>query len=168
VLTPLCPKQMLWNWYTVDACFISSSWHVTSSGMFAGSCIGVILLVMLLEFLRRSVKEFDRYIIRQHRAKVAASQGNTNVQGTAAETVEGGNCCGTNPPQITHKGSISSEPSAAPIDNSATKELLTSSAAPAPAAGCAVASPFRPSVAQQAIRALLHMLQFIVAYFVML
>ncbi|KAI1655357.1 Ctr copper transporter [Daldinia decipiens] len=57
---------MLWNWYTVDACFISSSWHITSKGMFAGSCIGVILLAILLEFLRRSVKEYDNYLVRNN------------------------------------------------------------------------------------------------------
>lgn len=33
--------------------------------MFAGSCIGVILLVMLLELLRRSVKEYDKYLLRK-------------------------------------------------------------------------------------------------------
>ena len=54
---------MLWNWYTIDACFISHSWHITSKGMFAGSCIGVILLVMSLEGLRRGAREFDRYIV---------------------------------------------------------------------------------------------------------
>jgi len=56
---------MLWNWYTIDACFISRSWHITSKGMFAGSCIGVILLVISLEALRRGAREFDRYIVRQ-------------------------------------------------------------------------------------------------------
>lgn len=64
---------MLWNWNTVDSCFIAESWHVTSKGMFAGSCIGVILLVMTLEFLRRAVKEFDAYLIRQHEIKFQAS-----------------------------------------------------------------------------------------------
>jgi hypothetical protein len=34
--------------------FIASSWHVRSSGQFAGSCIGVILLAMSLESLRRA------------------------------------------------------------------------------------------------------------------
>lgn len=63
-----CKISMLWNWYTVDACFLSSSWHITSSGMFAGSCIGVILLVMLLEALRRGSKEYDAYIIRKRMA----------------------------------------------------------------------------------------------------
>ncbi|KAF3069874.1 Copper transport protein ctr4 [Daldinia childiae] len=61
-----CQINMLWNWYTVDACFISSSWHITSKGMFAGSCIGVILLAILLEFLRRSVKEYDNYLVRKN------------------------------------------------------------------------------------------------------
>ncbi|KAK0631520.1 Ctr copper transporter [Immersiella caudata] len=72
---------MLWNWYTIDTCFISSSWHVRSAGMFAGSCIGVILLVMLLELLRRSVKEYDRYLVRKHLAgqTTAASSDRANI-----------------------------------------------------------------------------------------
>ena len=59
---------MLWNWFTVDACFISSAWHVRSRGAFAGSCIGVIFLVMCLEFLRRAQREFDRYVARRKAA----------------------------------------------------------------------------------------------------
>ncbi|KAK6614148.1 ctr copper transporter [Botrytis cinerea] len=62
-----CQISMLWNWYTIDSCFISSTWKITSNGMFAGSCIGVILLVMSLEFLRRASREYDRYIVRQAR-----------------------------------------------------------------------------------------------------
>lgn len=42
--------------------FISSTWQIKSKGMFAGSCIGVIFLVMSLEFLRRLGHEYDRYI----------------------------------------------------------------------------------------------------------
>lgn len=53
---------MLWNWYTIDSCFLARSWHVRSSGAFAGSCIGVILLVISLELLRRAQREFDRYL----------------------------------------------------------------------------------------------------------
>lgn len=117
---------MLWNWNTVDSCFISESWHVTSRGMFAGSCVGVILLVMTLEALRRSVKEFDRYLIRKHAAAAAAA----------------------------------AAPAAASQD-----------AEPSPKS-CAATAPcfagFRPTIFEQAIRALLHMFQFAVAYFVML
>src|SRR4051812_39194195 len=78
---------MLWNWYTIDSCFISKSWHVTSAGMFAGSCIGVILLVMALEFLRRSVTEYDRYLARAHREAIAA---NAEAQAQARPESPGG------------------------------------------------------------------------------
>ena len=56
---------MLWNWYTLDACFLANSWHITSAGMFGGSCIGVIALVMLLEFIRRVQREYDAYVLRR-------------------------------------------------------------------------------------------------------
>ncbi|KAL1908906.1 Copper Transporter integral membrane protein that functions in high affinity copper transport [Sporothrix stenoceras] len=63
-----CKISMLWNWNTIDACFIAQSWQITSRGAFAGSCIGVVLLVISLEMLRRAAKEYDRYLVRQHRA----------------------------------------------------------------------------------------------------
>ncbi|KAJ5306730.1 hypothetical protein PENANT_c003G05428 [Penicillium antarcticum] len=109
-----CKISMLWNWNTVDTCFIARSWHITSRGMFAGSCIGVILLVICLEFLRRLGKEYDRFLLRQDKSKVAAS------------------------------------------------ETSQDSPAKIPSFG------FRPTVFQQMVRALLHMCQFAVAYFVML
>ncbi|POR31646.1 Copper transport protein ctr4 [Tolypocladium paradoxum] len=70
-----CKISMLFNLNTIDACFLTEQWHITSSGMFAGSCIGVFLLGMALEFLRRSVKEFDRYLIKQHVAKYQTAPG---------------------------------------------------------------------------------------------
>lgn len=94
---------MLWNWYTADACFLSSTWHITSRGMFAGSCIGVILLVLSLEFLRRLGKEYDRLLVRKHQAasigQTAASASNAsdsnlkngNAQVSAARVISGGN-----------------------------------------------------------------------------
>jgi copper transporter 1 len=90
--------------------------------MFAGSCIGVILLVLLLEFLRRASKEFDRYIIAQHTKTLASSSDGNRTSKTPVAT--------------THK--------------------------------IAASSKFRPSLLQQAVRALLHMCQFTVAYFIML
>jgi copper transporter 1 len=153
---------MLWNWYTVDACtcflertphrprrsygvlpipiltfaigFLSRSWHITSKGMFAGSCIGVILLVLSLEFLRRVGKEYDRYIINQYNKSFP-----TATAATASSSVSSNN-------------HVSKGPSA--------------SAASTPCN--TLAKRFRPSVAQQAVRALLHMIQFAIAYFIML
>lgn len=66
--------QMLWNWYTIDSCFIARSWHVRSSGAFAGSCIGVILLVISLEFLRRAQRELDRYFRRVNSSSISSHQ----------------------------------------------------------------------------------------------
>jgi solute carrier family 31 (copper transporter), member 1 len=68
-----CKISMLINYNTVGACFISDDWQITSTGMFAGSCIGVVLLCVLLEFLRRSVKELDRSLLKQHYASHASA-----------------------------------------------------------------------------------------------
>ena len=63
---------MLWNWETIDACFLSDSWQIKSRGAFAGLCIGTVFLVILLELLRRASKIYDRYLIREHVRKTSA------------------------------------------------------------------------------------------------
>ncbi|KAK0389860.1 hypothetical protein NLU13_3433 [Sarocladium strictum] len=60
-----CKVDMLWNWNVKDACFLSSGWHITSRGMMAASCIGIALLVVLLEFLRLMGKKYDAMILAQ-------------------------------------------------------------------------------------------------------
>jgi len=105
--------------------------------MFAGSCIGVILLVIVLEALRRAGKEYDRCIVKQKMQDLT----------TASPTV------------------VSSASSANGADGN--KNPLTHST-PATAPASFAAQRFRPTILQQAIRALLHMLQFAVAYFIML
>lgn len=64
---------MLWNWYTVDSCFLAETWHVKTKGAFAGSVIGVFLLVILIEAFRRGAREYDRYLVKN--AMVAAGFG---------------------------------------------------------------------------------------------
>lgn len=71
---------MLFNFYTIDACFLSSGWHITNSGMFAATCVGIVFLVVLVEFFRRIGKEFDDFLLRQfqrqatvHRAGLVAA-----------------------------------------------------------------------------------------------
>ncbi|KAI1454869.1 Ctr copper transporter [Annulohypoxylon moriforme] len=78
---------MLWNWETIDACFLSDSWQIKSRGAFAGLCIGIAFLVILLELLRRTAKVYDRYLIRQHLAKTSALAA-TVVNGSS-ETAHG-------------------------------------------------------------------------------
>ncbi|KAK8036120.1 Copper transport protein ctr4 [Apiospora rasikravindrae] len=69
-----CKISMLWNWNTVDACFLTSSWHIPSEGAFAATCIGVVLMVVILECLRRAGKEYDALILRQFKRHVAAQR----------------------------------------------------------------------------------------------
>lgn len=63
---------MLWNWYTIDSCFIARSWHNKTKAQFAGTCIGVVLICMLLELVRRAQREYDRSIVRQWEAQRAS------------------------------------------------------------------------------------------------
>jgi copper transporter 1 len=129
----LLTRQMLWNWYTIDACFLSSGWHITSTAGFAGTCIGVILLAITLEFLRRLSEEYDHELVR---------------------AATGPRC-----PSILISG---------PMDNKASRagsrtEPGQASTQPPPSP-----RPFKPRLLQQAVRALLRMLQSGVAYMIML
>ncbi|KAI1756867.1 Ctr copper transporter [Xylaria castorea] len=67
---------MLWNWDTIDVCFLSQSWQIHSRGAFAGLCIGVILLVVLLEFFRYTARRYDRYLVDQHQKKASLAAEN--------------------------------------------------------------------------------------------
>lgn len=61
-----CKISMLWNWNTIDSCFLARSWHVKSSGGFAGSCVGVFFLVLASQWLHRFCREYDSAIIRKN------------------------------------------------------------------------------------------------------
>ncbi|KIX02033.1 uncharacterized protein Z518_07972 [Rhinocladiella mackenziei CBS 650.93] len=136
-----CKISMTWNWYTVGACFISKSWQVTSSGMFAGSCIGVICLVISLEFLRRVQREYDSWIRRQD-MKAADSYARRHAPNGIPSSSE-------------QERSHSKQPIVGWALNGMT-------ALPTPHIN-------RGTLFQrQFVRALIHMVQFGVAYFIML
>jgi len=103
--------------------------------MMAGSCIGVILLVMTLELFRRASKEYDRYLIRT----ALASQ-----------------------------SSIAPSSSTYSSDNKVDSTSKTAGVDVASAEAAPVRRSVRPTILQQAVRASLHMVQFTIAYFVML
>ncbi|KAI1360111.1 ctr copper transporter [Xylaria arbuscula] len=65
-----CESHMLWNWNTIGACFFAESWKIKTEGMMAATCIGVFLLAILLEFVRRVGKEYDLLILRQFQQHV--------------------------------------------------------------------------------------------------
>jgi len=64
-MDPTCKMSMLWNWYTIDACFISNQWHIRSEVAFTFSVIFVFILVALVEGVRRFGREYDRTLVRQ-------------------------------------------------------------------------------------------------------
>ncbi|KAK7920590.1 hypothetical protein PG985_008612 [Apiospora marii] len=80
---------MLWNWDTIDACFLTSTWRITTQAIFAGTCIGVILLAMTLLFLRRAHKEYDAYLLRKYdkiQAEKALQQNEQQTRGVYRST----------------------------------------------------------------------------------
>lgn len=93
--------------------------------MFAGSCIGVILLVIVLEALRRAGKEYDRYIVAQHAKSLALATGGF----ASSASSDNGNGMSKTP-------GATATPTCVPT----------------------AVQHFRPTVLQQAVRALLHML----------
>ena len=78
---------MLWNWYTVDTCFLSSTWHNNTKAKFAGSVIGVFLLVIAIEGLRRLARDYDRRIVKQAMAKYALMNGSGNGHGGSTPVI---------------------------------------------------------------------------------
>ena len=169
---------MLWNWNTVNSCFISSTWHVRSKGGFAGSCVGVICLVILLEGLKRVQRSYDRSIVRKERERLAREKSSREDNDKEDEAEIGkkdlrqrrDRQIGREPGR-TSPASSCCQPSATPL---ATATAATPGSTPAiPFLSTIIQSPsHRPrariTLIQQSLRALIHTCQFSVAYFVML
>lgn len=183
-----CRISMLWNWFTIDACFLSSTWHIRSRGAFAGSCIGVICLVLSLEFLRRVGREYDAFILRRARQRQMSIKGPFEGSRSASNVKDGLRLseshpeCSCNCPPSSSAGPDGLVTMTPSVESSTTKLA-------APGAITAITSgglhsvkggeltsrenletlpPYRPSLVEQVIRALLHMVQFAVAYIIML
>ncbi|GAA5826892.1 hypothetical protein JCM5353_004475 [Sporobolomyces roseus] len=57
-----CKISMIWNWNTIDACFLSEDWRIRSLGGYVGSLIGIFFMVVVLEVFRRMGRDYDRQI----------------------------------------------------------------------------------------------------------
>lgn len=131
---------MLWNWNTVDACFLSSSWQILNGGMMAASCIGVALLVVLLEVLRLMTRRLDDIILAQMRRRGAALLASSRSSSSSNLTNANKNTC------------PGAAPSAQATQSYAGRRKVK----------------LRVSPLQQLLRAVLHAVTFGVAYIVML
>ena len=153
---------MFWNWYTVDACFFSSSWRITSRASFLAACIAVMALVVLLEFLRRLQRQYDRYIFdraqRQHNRGTSSSvttpdNNHKSSSRRDSETIK------------TYAANVESAPnSAVPLLIDDWSKKLSFSTSPT----TTTARLFSPSWLQQAVRGAIYTMQFVVAYLIML
>ena len=150
--------QMLWNWFVIDSCFLARSWHVRSNGAFAASCIGVVFLVISLEMVRRVQREYDGYLRLLIANRTVAC---TSCDNGAAKTMtsSSGSSDGHDH-KIGHGTNVTSTPVAG---NEYVSKLayFKSRNFLGPAAT-------RVKVYQHAIRSFFYMVQFAVAYIVML
>ena len=124
--------------YILSAGFISSAWHITFKAMFAGSCIGVICLVCILELFRRLGREYDRAL------QASASEFRLNGKNLASSS--------SDIETAAHDSTASGKGS----DNRLFLGFPQQRALA------------RPTLLQQTVRALLHMVQVGLAYFIML
>ncbi len=90
---------MLFNINTIGSCFLSEQWYIETNGQFAGACIATVVLVAALEGLRRSAREYDRFLVNQHLSRVqAAGAALMKSNGSASDGVGMGvSACGPVP-----------------------------------------------------------------------
>lgn len=117
--------------------------------MFAGSCIGVIALVLLLEFLRRLQREYDRFLLQQR------SMTTNDTQAARAASTSKHGSANSNSSSVNVGDSAPA--AGGPLLGNSRKQSL-------PLGGRGGV----PTVSQQAVRAGIHTMQFSVAYIIML
>ena len=76
---PKCSMNMLWNTQIEDTCIVFRSWHISTKSAFVFSCLVVVGLGVLYEYLRVAQRNVDRRIAAtlsaQGKGKAAAGAG---------------------------------------------------------------------------------------------
>jgi len=62
---PRCSMNMLWNYQIADTCIVFREWHISSNTSFVLSCLAVVALGVLYEWLRGAQRGVDRRIAAQ-------------------------------------------------------------------------------------------------------
>ena len=82
---PQCSMNMLWNTQIEDTCIVFRSWHISGTAAFAFSCLVVVGLGVLYEYLRVAQRGVDRRIAAtlsaQGKGKAAAARAGASVSG---------------------------------------------------------------------------------------
>jgi copper transporter 1 len=170
------------NWQVIGSCFLTSTWQIKTTAQFVGTCVGVFLLVVLIESIRRWGREWDRYIVRQAvQRNQSKKRGNgranrlsrtttaaTSTQATGTSTPEKENDIDFESQQGVHQMSItpnSKSAEKAPRGAAALARIETAffglpKGSPGARALASRSVTFRPTVFQQAIRSLVYAIQF--------
>lgn len=88
--TKTCKISMLWNWYTIDTCFIARSWRNDTRGKFAGSCIGCFLLVFIAQWLNRVSRQFDMELAKRRKLKYLAKRRDESLSSSPQSSLDDG------------------------------------------------------------------------------
>jgi len=146
----MCSMNMLGNWKTIGACFLTRSWMISTSGQFAGSCIGVAFWVILTECIRRFAREYDRLVIATAVESITRSQ-----QQFPEKWIENG---------VHNSVSSEEDQSAKSFPTHALSMVFGLPPRTLTARGLRI----RPTFLQQCVRTLLYGMQFTSAYLIML
>ncbi|KAK8038718.1 hypothetical protein PG993_007129 [Apiospora rasikravindrae] len=87
--TDVCKVNLLWNWDTIDTCFLAPSWYNNSTIKFAFSCIFVFIFAVTLQVFYHSLKTFDAALLLKEHNRRESRDGNQTEKGPE----EGGSCC---------------------------------------------------------------------------
>ncbi|UZJ53910.1 hypothetical protein CBS101457_003230 [Exobasidium rhododendri] len=181
-----CTMNMLGNWQVIGSCFLTSSWHISSTAQFAGTCVGVFLLVVLIESIRRWGREWDRYIVRKaisddlsRKIEVAGNTRSRSQAQTVASSPEREKVndfeSQVSGIEVLPQFSSNQRSRATPAPRGAATLRKMESAffglpkgSPGARALSSRHSTFRPTMFQQGVRSVVYAIQFAGAYIVML
>lgn len=162
-----CSMDMLGNWKTIGACFLTSSWQISSEAQFAGTCIGVFLIVLSIEIVRRFGREWDRYIARS--AYKNSQMASSAIRQRAQEEASTSDLAHAIPIDDKERNPTSSGLAPNPKMEENVKKSLHSFFGNSARSNKLLGKPqMQPTTIQQCIRSLLYGIQFAGAYVVML
>jgi len=81
---------MLWNTDIIDTCIVFRTWHVTSNSYFVGSCISIVLLGILYEYLRVFQQKLDYQIASSLQTKGKGRSSSPGSSGRNSPVEESG------------------------------------------------------------------------------
>ena len=92
---PKCSMNMLWNTQIEDTCIVFRSWHISGTAAFAFSCLVVVGLGVLYEYLRVAQRGVDRRI-----AATLSAQGKGKAAAARAGLGAGASVSGRDSPEM--------------------------------------------------------------------